>query len=555
MSLRPQDLDPVPTETAEVAWAAFPKGHAYLTLRDKFGTLFSDELFRKLFAWRGQPAEAPGRLALVTVLQFAEGLSDRQAADAVRSRLDWKYLLALELKDPGFDASVLSEFRSRLVAGGAEQRLFETVLAQMGQAGLLKQRGGRARTDATHVLAAVRTLHRLECVGETLRQVLEVLAVAAPEWLRAPVPAEWFERYGQRFEDYRLPDSRAARTELAETIGADGFQLLAWVYAPTAPAWLREIPAVDVLRQVWLQQFYAAPLGEPVRWRAADDLPPSAQLICTPYDVQARYSQKRQTIWTGYKVHLTETCDADGPHLITDVQTTLAPAADVDQLPKIQADLAGRGLLPAEQLVDAAYVSSQQVLASRQTHGIDLVGPMPGNQSWQARAQQGYATPDFALDWTAQQARCPHGHTSVKWTTTRNRHGQPVVVVRFDQATCRACPARAMCVRSVDNPRRLSLRPQTEHEALLAARARQLTPDFQTLYATRAGIEGTLSQAVRNSGLRRSRYLGLAKTHLQHLLTATATNLLRAAAWLMGRPFARTRRTAFAKLALTLAPA
>jgi transposase len=277
MSLRPQDLDQVPAETAEVARAAFPKGHAYLTLRDKFGALFSDELFRKLFAWRGQPAEAPGRLAVVTVLQFAEGLSDQPAADAVRSRLDWKYLLALELKDPGFDASVLSEFRSRLVAGGAEQLLFETILKQFREAGLLKA-GGRARTDATHVLAAVRTLHRLECVGETLRRALDVLAVAVPEWLRARVPPEWFERYGHRFEEYRLPVGRPARYALAEQIGADGFQLLGWIYAPTAPAWLRELPAVEVLRQIWLQQFYATPAGKPVRWRQADDLPPSTQL-------------------------------------------------------------------------------------------------------------------------------------------------------------------------------------------------------------------------------------------------------------------------------------
>ena len=231
MSLRAQDQEQVPTETAEVARAALPKGHAYLTLRDKFGTLFPDELFRKLFAWRGQPAEAPGRLAVVTILQFAEGLSDQQAADAVRSRLDWKYLLALELKDPGFDASVLSEFRSRLVAGGAEQLLFETVLKHLGEAGLLKP-GGRARTDATHVLTAVRSLHRLECVGETLRQALDVLAIAVPQWLRAQVPPEWFERYGQRFEDYRLPVGQSARSALAEQIGADGFQLLGWIYAP-----------------------------------------------------------------------------------------------------------------------------------------------------------------------------------------------------------------------------------------------------------------------------------------------------------------------------------
>jgi transposase len=547
MSFRAQDVDQVPVETAEVARAAFPKGHAYLTLRDKFGTLFSDEPFRKLFAWRGQPAEASGRLAVVTILQFAEGLSDEQAADAVRSRLDWKYLLALELKDPGFDASVLSEFRGRLVAGGAEQLLLETLLKQFEAAGLLK-RGGRVRTDATHVLAAVRTLHRLECVGETLRQALDVLAVTVPEWLRAQVPAEWFERYGRRFEEYRLPAGRPARYALAETIGADGFQLLSWIYAPSAPRWLRELPAVEVLRQIWLQQFYATPAGKPVRWRKAEDLPPSSRMICTPYDAEVRASQKRATIWTGYKVHLTETCDGDRPHLITDVQTTVATAADVEQVSKIQADLAARELLPDQQVVDSAYLSGQQVLASRRTHGIDLIGPMLGNHSWQARAQQGYAASDFGLDWAAQQARCPQGHTSVKWTTTPRPNRPTVVVIRFDQATCQACSARSACVRSAHSPRVLKLRSQAEHETLLAARARQLTPDFKAIYASRAGIEGTLSQAVRNSGLRRSRYMGLSKTHLQHLLTASATNLLRVAAWLMGRPLASTRQSAFAKL-------
>lgn len=550
MSLRPDDYSQVPAETVAVVQAAFPKGHAYLRLRDKFGVLFRDEAFRKLFSGRGQPAEAPGRLALVTVLQFAEGLSDQQAADAVRSRLDWKYLLALELKDPGFDASVLSEFRSRLVAGGAEQLLFESVLKQLGEAGLFK-RGGRMRTDATHVLAAVRTLHRLECVGETLRQALEVLAVAVPTWLRGQVPAEWFERYGQRFEDYRLPAERAARTTLAETIGADGLRLLGWVYAPGAPACARTLPAVEILRQVWLQQFYATPPDQPVRWRKAADLPPGARLICTPYDAEARYSQKRQTIWTGYKVHLTETCDAEQPHLITDVQTTLAPVADVAQVPTIQAALAAHGALPAEQVVDAAYVSTQQVLSSQQKYGIDLIGPLPANQSWQARAQQGYAATDFTVDWAARQAHCPQGHPSEGWVDTHDPQGHPVVAVHFAAATCQACPVRSACTRSTQHGRGLSLRPEAEQATLQAARARQTTPDFQKIYATRAGIEGTLSQAVRVAGLRRARYLGLAKTKLQHLITATAINLLRVAAWLMGRPLARTRTSAFARLALT----
>ena len=369
------------------------------------------------------------------------------------------------------------------------------------------------------------------------------------------MPGEWFARYGQRFDDYRLPTSQAARRALAETIGADGLRLLAWVYAPGAPACARSLPAVEILRQVWVQQFYATAPDKPVRWRKAVDLPPSLQLICNPYDAEARYSQKRQTTWTGYKVHLTESCDPGLPHLILDVQTTLAPVADVVQLPSIQAALATRGALPAEQVVDTGYLSTQQVLASHQTYGIDLIGPLPSNQSWQARAQQGYAAPDFAVDWAAHQARCPQGQTSTTWVNTHDPHGHPVVFVKFAAATCRACPVRPDCTRSTQHGRGLSLRPEAEHASLQAARARQATPDFQKIYATRAGIEGTLSQAVRVAGLRYARYLGLAKTTLQHLLAATAINLLRVAAWFNGRPLARTRTSAFARLVPAPVPA
>jgi transposase len=282
-----------------------------MRMRDELGPLFGDPLFAPLFPARGRPAEDPARLALITIMQFAEGLSDRQTADGVRSRIDWKYALALELTDPGFDASVLSEFRARLIGGRAEVLLFEAMLTRLGGAGLLRARG-RQRTDSTHVLASIRMLNRLECVGETLRRALNALAVVAPDWLRGWVPAPWFDRYGRRFEEYRLPPGRAERYALAETIGPDGVQLLAAIYDPGAPGWLRAVPAVEVLRQVWVQQFYAPEAGR-VRWRSAEDLPPSAVLITSPYDSAARYSKKRGTEWTGYKVHLTETCDDDLP--------------------------------------------------------------------------------------------------------------------------------------------------------------------------------------------------------------------------------------------------
>src|ERR671929_1971518 len=173
MSLHPQHpIGPVPKHTARIARAAFPKSNPYLTLRDTLGTVFVDRDFADLYPEQGQPGYPPWRLALVTLLQFREGLSDRQAAEAVRARIDWKYLLGLELSDPGFDFSVLCEFRDRLL---------ERVLDVCRELGVLKARG-RQRTDATHVLAAVRTLNRLELVAETLRAALNATAAAAPDW-------------------------------------------------------------------------------------------------------------------------------------------------------------------------------------------------------------------------------------------------------------------------------------------------------------------------------------------------------------------------------------
>jgi transposase len=248
MSLHPEPIEPVPEETARVARAAFPRSNPCIELRDVFGSVYTDADFADLFPRRGHAAEAPWRLALVTVLQFAEGLSDRQAAEAVRSRIDWKYALGLALEDPGFDFSVLSEFRARLIAGAAEQRLLSLLLVQCQAHGLLKTRG-RQRTDATNVLGALRQLNRLECVGETMRQALNALAEAAPDWLRALSPPEWFDRYSRRIEDARLPTKPDERQQYAEVIGADGLALLEAVYAAEAPAGLRQLTAVQILRR------------------------------------------------------------------------------------------------------------------------------------------------------------------------------------------------------------------------------------------------------------------------------------------------------------------
>src|SRR5689334_14142676 len=210
MSLHPHVIEPVPEDTARVAHAAFPKGHPYLTFRDALGTIFQDEDFLALFPAWGPPGLPPWRLALVTLMQFRETLADRQAAEAVRARIDWKYLLSLELTDPGFDFSVLSEFRDRLRARHAESLLLDKLLGHCQALGLLKARS-QQRTDATHVLAAIRTLTRLELVAETLRAALNDVATHAPAWLQRWTPLAWYERYGKRIEDTRLPRELAQR--------------------------------------------------------------------------------------------------------------------------------------------------------------------------------------------------------------------------------------------------------------------------------------------------------------------------------------------------------
>jgi transposase len=545
--LRPQPIGPVPEETARVAHAAFPKGLPYLRLADELGPLFTDERFAALFPTHGQPAFTPWRLALATILQFAEGLSDRQAADAVRSRIDWKYVLRLELADPGFDASVLSEFRARLIAGSAETLLLDTLLDWCREQKLLVARG-RQRTDSTHVLAAVRALNRLEVVGETMRHALNNLAVVAPDWLRMHSRVDWVERYGRRAEDARLPSGQQARDRYALIIGTDGVVLLTAIYAAGAPIWLREIPAVQTLRQVWVQQYHL--VEGMVRWRAADNIPPARAFISSPYDRDAHYAKKHTTQWVGYKVHLTETCEDEGPQLITHVETTPGPTADGDMTPVIHAALAQRELLPDSHLVDTGFLDAALLVSSRDDYQVDLVGPTRSDYHWQARDGTGFAAEHFAIDWEKRAATCPEGRTSISWTPAIDRRDNAVIKIKFSTTDCRGCPSRSRCTRSqAKDPRRtVTVRAAPEFHALAAARQREGTAAFAAAYAKRAGIEGTLSRGIRTCRLRQIRYIGLAKTRLGHLLTAAALNFLRLGEWFADIPRAKTRRSPFVTL-------
>jgi transposase len=222
-------------------------------------------------------------------MQFRENLAERQAAEAVRARLDWKYLLGLDLTDPGFDFSVLSEFRDRLLAGSAGELLLDKLLERCRTMGLVKARG-QQRTDSTHVLAAIRVLNRLELVAETLRAALNELATVAPAWLQGVTPLAWYERYGKRIEDTRLPQGQANRDAYAQTVGEDGFALLDALEASEVPEGMRELASVSALRHTWQRHYECTPgasSGEPgpvrrVRFKENQALPRAAEGIESP---------------------------------------------------------------------------------------------------------------------------------------------------------------------------------------------------------------------------------------------------------------------------------
>src|SRR5436309_1851561 len=355
MSMKPQGLEPIPEETRRLVQRLCPKGTMVTQLRDGLGPIYSDEHFAHLFPKRGRAAEAPWRLALVTVLQALEGLSDRQAAEYVRTRIDWRYALALPLDDPGFDFSILSDFRQRLLSAGAQELILEPILQVCRERGWLKARG-KQRTDATAVLARVRALSSLESVGEGMRAALNALAEREPAWLRDHLNPEWFDRYVHRFELARFPKAEKERQRLREQVGQDVAQLLACLDQPQTPQAVRAVAAVALLRQLFAQHYDQQ--GEQVHWRDGPAVSNEDRIV-SPYDQQARASRKRETVWLGYKVHVTETCDQDPgcPHVITQVETTPATLQDAEMLAPIQEQLRAKDLAPAEQYVDQGYTS------------------------------------------------------------------------------------------------------------------------------------------------------------------------------------------------------
>jgi IS5 family transposase len=533
--LRPVEVPPIPVATADLARRVHPRGTDEMRVRDALGPLFADADFTTgalagMFPDLGQPGLSPALLLMVVVLQFRHNLSDREAATAVADRISWKFALGLHLEDQGFHYSVLSEFRARLAVDRRADAVLELMLARLKDAGLVKG-GGRARTDATHVLACVRRLNRIETCGESLRAALEAIAAVSEAFVVPLLKEGWDQRYGRKVETSRLLRGNASAQGLAEQIGADGQSLLAAIDADRAAAWINQLPEVVVLRAVWDQQYEQARGGR-LRLRATEALSPSAERIHSPHDPEARYSEKGRpgqepdTEWVGSKCHLTETCDPHTPNLITDVHTTPATDPDVTATTAIQDKLIARGLAPDQHLMDAGYPSAANLAASA-ARSITLIAPVIARNGRNARRDT-FTTIDFTVDWDAGAATCPAGHTS----RSMRPDARDLVTFRFRIRDCRPCTLRTRCTLSTDpdRARTITIHPRPIHEAKTAAHHAQhgeRAESWEKTYRQRAAVEGTISQAVRGPDLRHARYRGLARTHVQNVLTAMAINITR----------------------------
>ena len=455
--------------------------------------------------------------------------------------------------------------------------------------GLVKA-GGKQRTDSTYVVAAVAALGRLELAGESVRAALEALAAADPGWLaRRICVADWTRRYGTPVTSWRAPQSQARRKELAIAYARDGYALLEAIREPASPGWLRELPAVEVLRRVLVQNYtrvITADGREVIRRREkepdGDGLPPGHARIASPYDPDARWAAKRERSWLGCKLHITETCDdplacscrpgpaapaaagsagagrrgheqgcahLTAPNLITHVATTDATVTGNQMTTAICQDLAAKNLAPGPSYLDSGYLSAAVVVAALATWGIALTGPLLAGTSAQARAGNGYARAGFSVDYDTKTVTCPQGKTSASWSPCTQR-GKDTILAGFSARDRGPCPARPQCTKGTR--RQLSLPPPALAQAQAAARTAQNTAGSQADHARRAGVEGTMHQAASH-GARRARYRGLPKTRLDHAYMAVALNLLRLHAYWTGTPPDRRRTSHLARLELSLA--
>ena len=516
MSLKQAFPKEIPARTRDAVEAMLPADSVCRLLGEKAEEIIDESALAAMYHQTGRGGINPVLLCFVLVLQFLDKLPDRRTAEMVKVRMDWKYALRQELNWPGFDYSSLCNFRKRLYAHGQEYLMFEQVLAYLSKSGYVQSK--RQRTDATHVLAAVERLSRLELVWETLRLALDALINADAKWVCQVLPVSFVKFNSQKRSEFRLSPAQTKEALLAA--GQDGFWLLSQIAQHGQAAW-QDLPEIITLSQVLSQQFDQGDEDGESGLKAKANIDAKGDVITSPHEPSVRYSRKgKETAWRGYKAQVTETVDGPFP-VITDIGIHSANEADSKALEEILRRLAQRGLLPEKQYVDQAYCNGKTLQDSEQK-GLDLRGFIGSN----SRKPVGFRLQDFDVDVERRQARCPAG----KKATVFNPSSQHDVAwnVRFGKQ-CQRCPFNSLCTTE---KRGRSLEISPYHQQLTKRRREQASAGFVKDMHARARIESTIGELTRRHGLRQNRYRGQEKATLQAAFTAAAVNLKRLARYL-----------------------
>ena len=525
MSVRPRLGVEVPELTARVARASNPAGTTAMWVRDRLDGLWAEEDFAGWYPRDGRPGISPAQLATVSVLQFLLDLSDRDAAEAVRCRIDFKYALGLDLDDPGFHFSVLGDFRERLLEEGRADRLLDLALARLKEAGLVRERTAQ-RTDSTHVLAAVRDLTRLELVTEAVRAALEEVARTAGHALEGLVDDEWGRRYGRPVRLGKNPARPKTRMNEAGRTPAS-----CWSTWPPAARTCCTGPRRRPCGRSWRRITTGTPLagcaGATMRVAAAcrrrrpASSPPTTWPPATPAGARSP---------AGPATSPTSPRPAPTTPPTSSPTSPPCPPLATTRWPwrgSTPGWSAGACSPPSTWPTAATPPWTRMERAGRE-HQITLTGPLPGNRTRQHRVQEGYARDDFRIDYDRREVTCPQGQVSKGWHgpyPTSSPGAAPLIVARFTKEQCQPCPARAACTTSGDGKRTVGFPPRDLLELQLRNRTDQQDPAWRKRYAVRSGIEGTVCELARGHGMRHCR--GQPKAHLQHVLTAIAVNIER----------------------------
>jgi transposase len=481
----------------------------YRVVGEQLFSFISWDEITSMYSYTGRPSINPIVLSLVTIFQFLEDIPDRDAAAYVKTRLDWKYALHLPLHDSGFHYSDLSNFRKRVVEHGKEFLIFQQLLEKIKSLGFLKKRKHQ-RTDSTHVLAKVRDLSRLENLSEGLRVVLKAIEKADRTFYGTRIPVLYREHWSKPLNDYQMTDHE--RREALGRVGQDIHWLLSFL--KTNKESFLSLPELEVLQTLFSQHFTVQFQKVNVKKEATT----GKEKIQNPHDPDARYSTKRGKSWTGYKTHITETANEKGEvNFITDITTTNACERDNETLPQIQENLEEQDLKPEQQFTDKAYITGDNLAAS-QDNDIHLMG-----EANQLDNHGLFTADEFSIDHESKTATCPAGGTSCSWHEIETGKHKGDVQISFGQQ-CQDCPLKEKCTK---NKRGRNLRLHRNYALLKERREESKTESFKEAMKRRPPVEGTISEMVRAHGLRRSRYRGILKTHLQSLMIGASVNLKR----------------------------